>query len=195
MKNGCTLSTYQVCITRVSRIIKKKALFIGIDTHECSRTGRKGKAAVRSTSVACTRTYDKTADFTRKPGRMTHENEQAALKMSLTSVLTLTTTTTRPRPTRRRQHRQCSTKQGMPHIVQRQSAERLQQRERNARLLGTCHPPSLPRLPLVPRYRHWSRTSQPAASNRAGFSTPAVQTSESFDATSKCMYMRTARGG
>jgi hypothetical protein len=60
-------------------------------------TGRKGKVTVRSTSVACTRTYDKTAEYTRKPGRMTHENEQAALETSVTSVLTLSSPPSRRR--------------------------------------------------------------------------------------------------
>jgi hypothetical protein len=64
----------------------------------CSRgTGRKGKVTVRSMSVACMRTYDKTAEYTRKPGRMMHENEQAALEMSVTSVLTLSSPQRRQR--------------------------------------------------------------------------------------------------
>jgi hypothetical protein len=65
----------------------------------------------------------------------------------------------------------------------RQSAERLQQRERRAHLLTTRYPP--PRLPLFPRlWKNRSRTSQSVASNRAGVSHAGSSTSEPFYAVS-----------
>jgi len=74
----------------------------------------------------------------------------------------------------------------------RQSMERLQQRERSVRFQAARHPPP-PRLPCSSHRRN--RTSQPAASHRAGVSQAGRTTAEPFDAVFERMQMRTARGG